>query len=137
MLFGYFLHVNRGKSIKLNSISIWLGWILCLAVMFISIFCLLPYANWLKPTLPIINQAFFYTFTRIAWPLTTCWVVFACMQGYGGLANSFLSSSLWQPLSKLSYAAYIFHIFIQQINGRRMRTSTFFSDYDVVREALN
>ncbi|KAH8360223.1 hypothetical protein KR093_011438 [Drosophila rubida] len=132
VLFGYFLHVNRSKSFKLNHISVWIGWIVCLALIFASIFSLLPYADWRNPTLPMLNQAFYYTFTRIAWPVSLCWVVFACMKGYGGLANSFLSAPLWQPLSKLSYTAYIFHIFIQQINGRRMRTNTFFSDYDVV-----
>ncbi|KAH8312734.1 hypothetical protein KR044_012561 [Drosophila immigrans] len=132
VLFGYFLHVNRNKSFNLNHISVWIGWIVSLALIFASIFSLLPYADWRNPTLPMLNQAFYYTFTRIAWPVSLCWVVFACMKGYGGLANSFLSSPLWQPLSKLSYNAYIFHIFIQQINGRRMRTNTFFSDYDVM-----
>ncbi|XP_062124809.1 nose resistant to fluoxetine protein 6-like [Drosophila sulfurigaster albostrigata] len=132
VLFGYFLHLNRNKSLKLNHISVWIGWMVALALIFASIFSLLPYADWRNPTLPMLNQAFYYTFTRIAWPLSLCWIVFACMRGYGGLANSFLSSPLWQPLSKLSYNAYIFHIFIQQINGRRMRTNTFFSDYDVM-----
>ncbi|BFF99901.1 nose resistant to fluoxetine protein 6 [Drosophila madeirensis] len=54
------------------------------------------------------------------------------MHGYGGLANSFLASPLWQPLSKLSYSAYIFHMFIESLNGGITRTNTFFSDYQVM-----
>ncbi|EDW67403.1 uncharacterized protein Dvir_GJ24124 [Drosophila virilis] len=132
LLFGYFLHVNRNRTFQLNRIKIWLGWVVCLALIFTSLFVLYPFADWRNPALTMLEEALYYTLTRIAWPLSLCWVVFACMRGYGGLANSFLSSPLWQPLSKISYTAYIFHIFVQQINGRRMRTSTFFSDYDVM-----
>ncbi|BFF99897.1 nose resistant to fluoxetine protein 6-like [Drosophila madeirensis] len=54
------------------------------------------------------------------------------MHGFGGLANSFLSSPLWQPLSKLSYSAYIFHMFIKSFNGGITRTNTYFSDYQMM-----
>jgi len=84
---------------------------------------------------PILEEAFYLTFTRMAWPLGLCWVVFACMQGYGGLANSFLSSPLWQPMSKLSYSAYIFHMFMESLNAGLTRTNTYFSDYQVVCSA--
>ncbi|XP_051859907.1 nose resistant to fluoxetine protein 6-like [Drosophila albomicans] len=131
-LLGYFLHANRNRSFKLHRIFIWLGWILCLAMLFTSLFAVYPAANGSAPALTLGEQSAYYTLSRIAWPLGLSWVVFACMKGYGGLANSFLSSPLWQPLSKLSYTAYIFHIFIQQMNGRRLRTNTFFSDYDVM-----
>jgi len=132
VLFGYFLHVNRNKSFKLNRILIWVGWIVSLALIFTSLFALYPAAQWEAPDLTILEQASYYTLTRIAWPLCMCWVVFACMKGYGGLANSFLSSPLWQPLSKLSYSAYIFHIFMPTINSRRLRSNTYFSNYGVV-----
>ncbi|XP_001989706.2 nose resistant to fluoxetine protein 6 [Drosophila grimshawi] len=131
-LFGYFVHVNRNKSFQLNWIAVCLGWLISLGLMFTVLFVLLPYVDFLNPHLSMLSEASYYTLARIAWPLSLCWVVFACMHGYGGLANSFLSSPLWQPLTKLSYSAYVFHIFIQQINGRRMRTNTFYSDYDVM-----
>ncbi|XP_030080652.1 nose resistant to fluoxetine protein 6-like [Drosophila hydei] len=132
VLFGYFLHVNRNKNFQLNRIKICLGWIVSLALMFTCIFALYPYAKLTSPSLSILKQSSYYTFTRIAWPLSLCWVVFACMKGYGSLANSFLSAPIWQPLSKISYSAYIFHVFIVQINGRRARTNTYFSDYDMM-----
>ncbi|XP_046867260.1 nose resistant to fluoxetine protein 6 [Drosophila willistoni] len=131
-LFGYFLHLKRGQKFNLSRPYVWLGWLLCLAMIFTSIFALYPYVKWGKPALSILGEAFYYTLTRIGWPLSLCWVVFACMQGYGGLANSFLSSPLWQPLSRLSYSIYIWHIFVQEINHRRIQTVTFFSDYEVM-----
>ncbi|EDW37664.1 GL27108 [Drosophila persimilis] len=131
ILFGYFLHVNRGKSWKLSPVVVFLGWLVSLGLLFTCIFALYGYHS-NSESLPILDEAFYLTLSRIAWPLGLCWVVFACMHGYGGLANSFLSSPLWQPLSRLSYSAYIFHMFIESLNGGRTRTSTYFSDYDVM-----
>jgi len=127
ILFGYFLHLNRGKHFKLNRICVILGWLVGLSLIATCIF-----AVYGQNTLPIVEEAFYVTLTRIAWPLGLCWVVFACMQGYGGLATSFLSSPLWQPMSRLSYSAYIFHMFIEGLNGGITHTSTYFSDYQVV-----
>ncbi|KAH8238144.1 hypothetical protein KR032_000126 [Drosophila birchii] len=131
ILFGYFLHVNRGRSFKLSRPAVLLGWLVSLALLFTCIFAVFRYAKHLE-TPPILEEAFYLTLTRIAWPLGLCWLVFACMQGYGGLANSFLSSPLWQPLSRLSYSAYIFHMFIEGLNAGLTRTNTYFSDYQVM-----
>ncbi|EDV46714.1 nose resistant to fluoxetine protein 6 [Drosophila erecta] len=131
ILFGYFLHVNRGKSFKLSPVAVILGWLTSLALLFSCLFAVYVYAvDAEKP--PIVEEAFYLTLSRIAWPLGLCWVVFACMHGYGGLANSFLSSPLWQPLSKLSYSAYIFHMFMESLNAGITRTSTYFSNYQVM-----
>ncbi|EDV92469.1 GH24037 [Drosophila grimshawi] len=131
LIFGYYLHVNRGKSFKLNRLSVWLGWLISLGLIFTCMFALYPYAANGKD-LAMVNEAFYVTLTRIAWPLALVWVVFACKYGYGGLANSFLSSPLWQPLSKLSYGAYIWHVFIESLNAGIGRTNTYFSDYQVM-----
>ncbi|KAH8347528.1 hypothetical protein KR059_012044 [Drosophila kikkawai] len=131
-LFGYFLYLNRGKKFRLSRIAVWSGWILCLAMIFTSIFALYPDAKWSGPPLSTLAESFYYTLTRVGWPLALCWVVFACMQGYGGMANSFLSSPLWQPLSRLSYSVYMWHMFFQEINIRSVRTNSYFSDYRVM-----
>nr|XP_017031284.1 nose resistant to fluoxetine protein 6-like [Drosophila kikkawai] len=130
-LFGYFLHLNKGKKFQLSWVSVWSGWILCLAMIFTSIFALYPDAKWSTHT-STLAEAFYYTLTRVGWPLALCWVVFACMQGHGGLANSFLSPPLWQPLSRLSYSIYMWHMFIQEINAKSVRTNMYFSDYQVM-----
>ncbi|XP_022209523.2 nose resistant to fluoxetine protein 6-like isoform X1 [Drosophila obscura] len=131
-LFGYFLHLNRGKKFQLSQIAVWSGWVLSLAMVFTSIFALYPAAQWSAPPLSTLEESFYYTLTRVAWPLALCWIVFACMQGYGGLADSFLSSPLWQPLSRLSYSVYIWHLFIQEVNSRNVRTNTYFSNYNLM-----
>ncbi|XP_034490264.1 nose resistant to fluoxetine protein 6-like [Drosophila innubila] len=131
-VFGYILHVNRGKCFKLSRPVVWTGWFVCLATVFACLFALVPYDKFNGPKLTLLGDATYYTLTRLAWPLALCWIVFACMEGYGGMANSFLSSPLWQPLSKLSYAVYVWHILIQEVNVRRTQTSTYFSDYEMM-----
>ncbi|KAH8337651.1 hypothetical protein KR074_002768 [Drosophila pseudoananassae] len=131
-LFGYFLHLNRGRKFQLSKLAVWSGWVLCLAMIFTSIFALYPAGKWDAEPLPLLADASYYTLTRIAWPLTLCWIVFACMQGYGGMANSFLSSPVWQPLSRISYSVYIWHMFVQEVNNRSTRTNTYFTDYQVM-----
>ncbi|XP_020809034.1 nose resistant to fluoxetine protein 6-like [Drosophila serrata] len=131
-LFGYFLHLNKGKKFQLSWISVWSGWILCLAMIFTSIFALYPSTQSNTPPLTTLEESFYYTLTRVGWPLALCWVVFACMQGYGGMANSFLSSPLWQPLSRLSYSIYMWHLFIQEMNAKSSRTNSYFSDYQLM-----
>ncbi|XP_020810599.1 nose resistant to fluoxetine protein 6-like [Drosophila serrata] len=131
-LFGYFLHLNRGKKFELNRLVVWGGWFLSLAMIFTSIFALYPAGKWSAPALSTVEESLYYTLTRVGWPLALCWIVFACMQGYGSLANSLLSSPLWQPLSRLSYSIFIWHMFVQEVNSRNVRTSTYFSNYKVM-----
>ncbi|XP_016949726.1 nose resistant to fluoxetine protein 6 [Drosophila biarmipes] len=132
-LFGYFLHLNRGKKFHISRLVAWSGWILSLAMLFTSIFALYPAGKWSAPPLSTLEESLYYTLTRVAWPLAICWIIFACMQGYGGPANSFLSSPLWQPLSRLSYSMYIWHMFVQEVNSRSVRTNTYFSNYSMMK----
>ncbi|EDW83653.2 uncharacterized protein Dwil_GK13563 [Drosophila willistoni] len=126
-LFGYFLHINRGRTFKLNRIAVFFGWILSLSLIFTCLF-----ANYESATMTIIEEAFYLTLIRIAWPLGLSWIVFACLKGYGGMATGFLSSPLWQPLSKLSYSGYIFHMFMMSLQAGVTRTNTFFGNYQIM-----
>ncbi|EDW56170.1 GM22967 [Drosophila sechellia] len=123
---------NYATSDVLSPLAVWAGWLLSLALLFTSIFALYPYSKLLGKSPTILEGALYYTLVRIAWPLGLCWVVFACMQGYGSLANSFLSSPLWQPLSKLSYGAYMWHIFVMEVANRSVQTNTYFSNYQMM-----
>lgn len=48
--------------------------------------------------------------TRISWSVFLCLVIYACVKGYGGPVNWFLSLPLWQPLARLTYAIYLIHL---------------------------
>lgn len=48
-------------------------------------------------------------FSRITWSLGLSIVIFACHNGYGWVANDFLSMKFWTPLSRLSLLVYLIH----------------------------
>ncbi|EDW77538.2 uncharacterized protein Dwil_GK24554 [Drosophila willistoni] len=131
-LFGYFVHETKDKKFQLSRITVWLGWLISLGLFSTCLFALLPASQWDAPNLSRLADASYFTLTRLAWPLGLCWLVFACMNGYGGMINGLLSHQSWQPLSKLSYSAFIWHKCVQVTNNRTMRGNTFFSDYNVL-----
>uniref|UniRef100_A0A0A1WY94 Nose resistant to fluoxetine protein 6 n=1 Tax=Zeugodacus cucurbitae TaxID=28588 RepID=A0A0A1WY94_ZEUCU len=131
LLFGCYLHYNNGRIAKISNWLVAFGWVVSLGMLFTLVFA------WYPKTLPttsdptVLESAFYFAGGRVAWPLALCWIVFACINGYGGPINSFLSWTFWQPISKLSYIMYIWHLIVITINASRIKTNTYFSDYDV------
>lgn len=56
-----------------------------------------------------VEYALYASLGPIAWAIALSYIIFACVHGYGGPVNWFLSLSIWQPLSRLNYALYIVH----------------------------
>jgi len=96
------------------------------------IFVFYPKAQVGASPITTTEEAFYWTFGRIAWPLCLSWIVFACVSGYGGIVNDFLSCPLWQPFAKLSFNMYIWHLLLESYHAGRMKTETNFSNYDFV-----
>lgn len=163
IVFGYYLHNRGGKRTILPKVIwriqeidickrfpykdssnnydnsnpfqnlILLGWLMALAMLFAVIFALYPNNQPNANPLTHLEGAFYLSLSRIAWPIALAWIVFACINGYGGPINRFLSWSFWEPLSRLSYCMYIWHLLVVSINAGRIKTNPYFSDYDAVR----
>jgi peptidoglycan/LPS O-acetylase OafA/YrhL len=59
---------------------------------------------------PFKKTLTYRTFERDLYALSIAWIVFACHTlKSGGLVRSFLSSTAWQPLSKLCLNMYLLH----------------------------
>jgi len=56
------------------------------------------------------ENATFLMFSGLAWSIGISIIIFLCNTGYGGLVNSVLSWPGWNPLVKLSYGVYLFHL---------------------------
>lgn len=52
---------------------------------------------------------------RFWWSLALCYIIFACLNGQGGIVNWFLSQPRWQPLSRLSFNIYLIHYTVMSI----------------------
>ncbi|XP_011672917.2 O-acyltransferase like protein [Strongylocentrotus purpuratus] len=119
LVLGYFIFKLRGERVKISKYIAVTGWILALASLFAIV-----YGTWSGSDryVPQIEAVIYLTFTRVGWGVAICWIIFACLQGYGGPVGVFLEWSFWIPLGRLSYCIYLVHpivmysvIFTQQV----------------------
>ena len=55
------------------------------------------------------EYAFFFSITRLTWPIGIAWMIFACHYGYGGVINRILSYPTFVPFARLGYCCYLVH----------------------------
>ncbi|XP_052756094.1 O-acyltransferase like protein-like [Galleria mellonella] len=116
MIFGYILHINRGKKLVIPKVQVALFWFLAI-ILSSAVIC----SNY-----PILQEDWDYhtvddilnSYMRSVWALSVCWMILACAHGYGGPINWILSHPMWKILGRLSYAMYLFHYpLIIVVNG--------------------
>ncbi|XP_013181605.1 PREDICTED: nose resistant to fluoxetine protein 6-like [Papilio xuthus] len=113
MVFGYLLHTYRGKPVYISTILNLILWALSLSLLLTVCYCTYPtmQPGWDNQTVDsLINS-----FMRPAWALGLGWLIFACVNGYGGPINWLLSLNLWKLPARLSYAMYILHFSLMVI----------------------
>ncbi|EDW45504.1 GM16810 [Drosophila sechellia] len=132
LLFGYFLHHQNVRKTRLSKWLALVLWILSLSMLATVIFAVYPYTQSGAGDISALAGAFYLCCSRIAWPLALCWIIWACQNGLAPIVNEFLSWSFWQPLSKLSYCLYIWHLLVETVHIARIKTSLHFSDYDAI-----
>lgn len=104
-----------------------MGWIISLALMATVIFANYPLVQ-LKSSASALDQALYTSLSRVAWAIALCYIIFACVNNYGGPVNWFLSHPLWQPLSRLCYAIYLIHFPVVLVFQGTIKTSPYFSE---------
>jgi hypothetical protein len=126
ILLGYILHHTRGQAIIINEQLNILLW----QVAFLSAFAVVYglHNERLSMNGTLVVATLYNTFQRMVWALALSWVIFACVKGYGGPVNEFLSWPVFGVLSKLTYCSFLFHISILEILAASM-LSSFPSDF--------
>ncbi|CAK1600712.1 unnamed protein product [Parnassius mnemosyne] len=125
MMFGYLLHIWRGKRLEIATALNLILWALSLSLLALAMYCIHPtmQIDWNNQTVDsLINS-----FMRPAWALGLGWVIFACVHGYGGPINWFLSLRLWKLPARLSYAMYILHFSLMVIVNSSSIAPIYFS----------
>ncbi|KAJ2948826.1 hypothetical protein O0L34_g5754 [Tuta absoluta] len=124
MVYGYMLAVFRDKKIRIsrfNNIILWLMSLLMMA------FCILSMYPVMQPdhTSQLFDN-FLNAYMRAIWAAALGWVIFACVKGYGGPINWFLSLAMWKLPARLSYAVYLVHVtIIVAAGGTAVKTHYF------------
>jgi peptidoglycan/LPS O-acetylase OafA/YrhL len=129
VMLGYAIYKMKtsGKTPKINTIVVILGWILSLGVMAACIYGghTLQFTEYDK-----LANSFYISLMRPAWAIAICWVIFACVTDHGGPINQFLSLPIFQILSRLSYSIYLVHYSFIFMTNFYTRSSLHFSDYN-------
>ena len=110
------------------------GWVLATAVGSAVVYGLVPYLN--EEQVPVMNsfvRVFYGSFNRLAWSLAVGWLIFACVHGYGGPVNRFLSWKIFIPLSRLTYVVYLVHVNYLLVWSANLRQPVYYTALDHVQ----
>ncbi|CAG7819852.1 unnamed protein product [Allacma fusca] len=134
---GYILHYrvrNLGKFRAIPKLIIAVGWALSTAVALGVIFGGMYYFDPVNKdeTFSSFHTAVYGGLHRTIWGVCICWIIFACVSGYGGWVNKFLSLKLFMPLGRLTFCMYITAYHIQMIFHSSIPHAEHFSMYRAV-----
>lgn len=102
MAVGWILFRSNCK-IRLNKVSVTLGWLLAICNLFLLVFGLY------RAQLSQLTAALYSSLSHSAWAMSLAWITIACSTGYGGPVNSLLSAPCLYPFSRVTYCAYLVH----------------------------
>ncbi|CAH2108552.1 unnamed protein product [Euphydryas editha] len=107
MIVGYILYLYKGKNIYLNMGFILSSWVISLGLIASSF-----YTSYATMQLDWDNQIadnFINSFMKLIWCTGLSWIIFACVKGYGGPINWFLTLNVWKLPARISFAMYLYH----------------------------
>ncbi|GBM27687.1 Nose resistant to fluoxetine protein 6 [Araneus ventricosus] len=108
LLLAYIIYKRKqNNSGKLNTITLWIGWLLASGIALACQFGLY------HQKLSTVETSFYNALNHIGFSLSLAWVIFVCVIGQGDAVNSILSWKALIPLSRLTYCAYLVHPIVQ------------------------
>lgn len=127
---GYLIY--KYKHIKMSKTFVTCGWFLSVIVSLTSLYGAHRW-NIGYPHGPLLT-AIYAGLHRTTYSVGVAWVAFACVTGYGGLVNRFLSSTIFAPVSRLTYMIYLLHSLVIWVRVGSRRERMFQSHYNCVYE---
>lgn len=129
ILLGYVLYKSNCK-LRLHSALVVLFWCLAAVCNLSVVYGLynVSRGHYLSRSV----NALYASVHRTAWGVGVAWVILACVTGNGGLVNAVLSLKVMQPLSRLTYAAYLVHPIVQFWYILNLKVPLFMSDITMV-----
>lgn len=79
-----------------------------------------------------LKATFYFPLLRPTWALSLCWISYACLSGNASSINTFLSSPIFQVLSRITYSTYLVHISLIYLHLGYIRTLPYFAEYETV-----
>ncbi|XP_058467393.1 nose resistant to fluoxetine protein 6-like [Malaya genurostris] len=131
-IFGYILYKTKSTDVNLTKRHYAIGWSVCFALLGLMMYALYEFVRTDFNDFSNVADAFFEALHRPVFGICVMWIIFACVNGKGGLINELLSSVLWQPLSKLSFTMYLLHVqLLLMASIASVKTDSYFSVMDM------
>ncbi|CAG0891484.1 unnamed protein product [Darwinula stevensoni] len=112
ILTGYLLHRMKKTGFRFpKGTAVW-GWAMATACNLAVLYGIYGYMPLDSPQMPRDLQLTYNALFRIAWACGVAWVVLACAAGSGGSIDALLSWKAFIPLGRLTYSAYLTHVYI-------------------------
>lgn len=129
VILGYVFFQTKHRRVGMSTVAVITGWTVSTVAMAAIIFGDYPFQqpdSYMNHS--IVWDAVYESTNRVVWAGCLGWIVFACINGYGGPVNTLLSLSVWQPLGRLSYSIYLLHLPIQMMLAGTLRNPVHFDD---------
>ncbi|BFZ06005.1 hypothetical protein BsWGS_09044 [Bradybaena similaris] len=127
---GYLLAVTKGH-IHMKWFHVLAGWVLAIAVGLACVYGI--HGDITQENVSTVPMAAFYNaVARSAWGACVCWVVVACVTGYGGPVNALLSWSPFVFLGRLTYMSYLIHPTVIYVYAQNLDQMYYLNDTNMV-----
>ncbi|XP_042912018.1 nose resistant to fluoxetine protein 6 [Parasteatoda tepidariorum] len=123
---GYILFKRKVTDIKVNRVTLWIGWLLAIPV---GLYCVYGLYH---QTPNLVAASFFNALTRTGYGLSLSWLIFVCISGQAGVVDKILSYKLFIPLSRLTYCAYLIHVIVISLYIFSRKTTIVFTHQTII-----
>ncbi|XP_055600177.1 nose resistant to fluoxetine protein 6-like [Uranotaenia lowii] len=133
LIFGYILHSTRKSGVNLPRKYYAFGWAACFTFLGLILYSMFEFLRTDYTTFSFVADAFFESMGRSVFAMCVMWIIFASINGHGGVVNDILSAGMWQPLAKLSYVMYLIHVTVLfMFSVSNVKTVLHFSFADIL-----
>ncbi|CAG7722834.1 unnamed protein product [Allacma fusca] len=138
---GYAFYLKTKQPAIFRNISkiiILIGWTLSTIFALGSVYGVMYYSypEHIEETLHSAHSAAYAGLHRFVWALSISWIIFACVNGYGGFVNKILSLKIFIPLGRLTYTFYLVQFLVLYTHFSMKLHPVHFSRYFLVTEYL-
>ncbi|XP_015840383.2 nose resistant to fluoxetine protein 6 isoform X1 [Tribolium castaneum] len=134
VLFGYCLFTLKDRKTKMNFFTNLSGWFL--ATIFMSVSVVGSYSFQMENhDYNQLEASLFLSCSRSAWTFGLIWIIWTCVNGYGGLINDFLSSFVFRVLGRISYGCFLLHLILQIFKNGANKMPIYFSNFAAIYDS--